>query len=55
MQSRIIEAKRLLVDDGGSIADVAQRVGFRTHAHFTSVFKRVVGMSPVHWKNDVLR
>lgn len=55
MQSRITQAKRLLVDDAISIADVAHRVGFRTHAHFTSVFKKVVGVSPVHWKNDVLR
>jgi AraC-like DNA-binding protein len=55
MQSRITQAKQMLVDDNASVADVAQKVGFRTHAHFTSVFKKAVGLSPVHWKNDVLR
>jgi AraC family transcriptional regulator len=55
MLRRIAVAQQLLVEHKMSIAAVAGAVGFRTHAHFTSVFKKLVGTSPVDWRNDALR
>ena len=43
---RIQEAKRLLADTDLPLAEIAQRVGFRTQAHFTGVFHKHAGTTP---------
>ncbi|HUP97001.1 MAG TPA: helix-turn-helix transcriptional regulator [Usitatibacter sp.] len=43
---RIQEAKRLLSDTSLALADIAQRVGFRTQAHFTGVFHKHASTTP---------
>jgi AraC family transcriptional regulator len=43
---RIDEAKRLLVETTLPLVEIAQRVGFRTQAHFTGVFHKVAGTTP---------
>jgi AraC family transcriptional regulator len=43
---RIDRAKDLLENPGVSIAAVSRAVGFRTPSHFTTVFRRVAGMTP---------
>jgi AraC family transcriptional regulator len=55
MHRRVARAQQLLLNREASIANVATAVGFRTHAHFTSVFKGVTGTSPAVWRNVALR
>ncbi|WP_338941303.1 AraC family transcriptional regulator [Paraburkholderia sp. 22B1P] len=51
LQRRRIEyAQSLLRRPKGSILDIALNCGFRSQAHFTSVFKRFVGDTPHAWR-----
>jgi AraC-like DNA-binding protein len=50
-QYRIHKAKTLL-KQGNAINDVAYAVGFTTHSHFSTVFKKVTGMSPKEYKKQ---
>jgi len=43
---RIEEAKRLLATTDTPIAEIARRVGYRTQAHFTGVFKQNTQTTP---------
>jgi AraC family transcriptional regulator len=43
---RIGRAKELLETENVPIATVAQAVGFRTPSHFTTVFRRSMGVTP---------
>jgi AraC family transcriptional regulator len=52
---RIHHAKVLLGDPMRTLADVAFSVGFRTQAHFTTVFPRVVGNTPNCWRKALPR
>lgn len=47
---RVERAKRLLDDKDRSLIDIALDVGFRTQAHFTTVFKRFAGHTPHSWR-----
>jgi len=47
---RIHHATVLLGDPSRTVADVAFSVGFRTQAHFTTVFHRFVGDTPNCWR-----
>jgi AraC-like DNA-binding protein len=46
MEVRVQEAERLLGTTRLALADIAQRVGFRTQAHFSTVFRRRRGCAP---------
>jgi len=52
---RIQRAKELLGDPRRTLADVALSVGFRTQAHFTTVFHRFVGDTPNCWRKSLCR
>jgi len=52
---RIRHAKVLLGDPRKTLADVALSVGFRTQAHFTTVFRRFVGNTPNCWRKVLSR
>jgi AraC family transcriptional regulator len=52
---RIHHAKVLLGDPLRTLADVAVSVGFRTQAHFTTVFHRFVGDTPNCWRKTLSR
>lgn len=47
----IEEAKRLLAETNEDIGIIAYRLGFEYPAHFTRMFKRIVGMSPRDYRN----
>jgi len=47
---RIQHARQMLGETQEPIVQIALAVGFQTQAHFTTVFKRVVGMTPNAWR-----
>ncbi|GGF04961.1 hypothetical protein GCM10011611_07970 [Aliidongia dinghuensis] len=50
LRRRIHHAQRMLLDPRTSVIEIALSVGFQTHAHFTTVFKRFVGETPYRWR-----
>ncbi len=50
LRRRIDHARYLLADPRRKLVDVALSVGFQTQAHFTTVFKRIVGETPHRWR-----
>lgn len=50
LRRRIERAQELLGRAELSILEVALSVGFHTHSHFTSVFRRIVGWTPSEWR-----
>jgi len=46
-------AARLIGDRGMKIAAVAHAVGYDSEAAFSRAFKRVTGIPPAHWHNEV--
>jgi AraC-like DNA-binding protein len=53
MSRRIEQAKRRLRVDHESVTDIAASLGFSSHAHFSGVFRRLVGVSPTDWRRGV--
>ncbi|CAB3764793.1 helix-turn-helix transcriptional regulator [Paraburkholderia humisilvae] len=51
LRRRIECAQQLLADEEYSLLDAAQLAGFRSQAHFTTVFKRMVGATPKRWRD----
>jgi AraC-like DNA-binding protein len=51
VRRRIRQAQAMLAGTDMPIVDVALSVGFQTQAHFTTVFKRVAGATPRHWRS----
>jgi AraC family transcriptional regulator len=54
LKRRIEHALELLVDRHIPLIDVAQRSGFRSQSHFTTVFARIVGTTPKSWRDQKL-
>lgn len=54
MDYRINMAKSLLADALINIKDIGLRVGFHDSTYFTRVFKRVTGMTPSEYRNEIL-
>ena len=50
-QLRIAEAKRLLLSTNKSVSEVAGEVGFDNISYFSTVFRKLCGVSPVDWKS----
>ena len=55
LRVRIERAKVHLEDNKLSIAEVSKLVGFRTQEHFTKVFRRVVGVTPSKFREDLTK
>lgn len=53
LHERIERAKSLLSGSDTPLAEVAVAVGFCTQAHFSTVFKRMTGDTPAHWRSTV--
>jgi len=49
---RMEHARELLSGSAMPIAEVAHRVGFRTQAHFSGVFRKQVGMTPGQFRRE---
>jgi AraC family transcriptional regulator len=50
LRRRVEHAKTLLSTTRSTVADIAFSVGFRTQAHFTTVFRRHVDDTPHRWR-----
>ena len=48
---RIQKSKALLLHDGLRLIDIAGAVGFEDQSYFTKVFKRIVGVTPNHYRD----
>lgn len=53
LQQRIKRSKELLCHDAAKIVDIALEVGFENQAHFTTVFRNFVGMTPREFQRSV--
>jgi two-component system, response regulator YesN len=51
----LMRGKELLKDTQGSVAEVAQRCGFRDAKYFSRIFKREFGCQPSDYKRMVAR
>jgi AraC-like DNA-binding protein len=49
LRRRIEHAQSLLLASRHTVLDIALSAGFRSQAHFTTVFKRFVGETPYSW------
>jgi AraC-like DNA-binding protein len=52
LRARIEHAKSLLASSERSVVEVAGDTGFRTQAHFTTIFKRFTGATPCAWRRE---
>ncbi len=50
-QLRIEDAKRLLLSTNDTISEVASEVGFDNISYFSTVFRKLCGVSPIEWCN----
>lgn len=50
MQARIRKVQDLMVRENIGLTEVASLAGFADQAHFTRVFKNVVGLTPAEWR-----
>jgi AraC family transcriptional regulator len=52
LRRRIEHSQSLLLGSSHNVLDVALSCGFRSQAHFTTVFKRFVGETPFSWRKS---
>jgi AraC family transcriptional regulator len=50
LKRRVERAQRLLKETREPLAQIALSVGFKRQAHFTTVFRRLVGDTPYQWR-----
>lgn len=50
MRQRVERAQEHLRESRTALAEIATLVGFETQSHFTSVFRRLVGATPKHYR-----
>ena len=53
IQLRVIElAKERLFDPGRSVSEIAYGLGFKYPQHFSRMFKKTTGMTPVEFRSN---
>ena len=50
-QLRIEDAKRLLLSTNTTISEIASEVGFDNISYFSTVFRKLCGVSPIEWSS----
>ncbi len=55
VRQRIARARGVLATPELSIAEISRLVGFRTPSHFTTVFRRVLGITPGAYRTVALQ
>ncbi|MDE1996994.1 MAG: helix-turn-helix transcriptional regulator, partial [Rhizobiaceae bacterium] len=51
LKRRVEDSQRMLLRGDRSIVDVSLEMGFSSQAHFSSAFKKIVGISPGQWRD----
>lgn len=51
LRRRVQRAEELLRGSAIAIVEIGLTVGFKTQAHFTTIFKKFVGRTPHQWRN----
>ena len=54
-QWRMQLSAELLTGSSSTIAEIAQRLGYGSEAALSRAFKRIVGVSPAHWRQGKRR
>lgn len=52
LHQRVERAKELLTNPQLSLAEIGYAAGFASQAHFTTVFRRLVGSTPAAYRKD---
>jgi len=52
---RISKAKELLENDNINILNIAKAVGYDSSQYFSTVFKKITGMTPIEYRNSIDR
>jgi AraC-like DNA-binding protein len=52
VERRMTEARRLLIETGYSIEQIAEAVGYLDKRHFTRQFIRLHGQTPHSWRKE---
>jgi AraC-like DNA-binding protein len=52
LRKRIERAQQRLAATADPLVDIGLSVGFQTQAHFTTVFKKIVGYTPLQWRRE---
>jgi AraC family transcriptional regulator len=55
MQARIRGVQSMLLAHDANLSDIATTSGFADQAHFTRVFKSIVGLTPAEWRRGASR
>jgi len=55
VRQRIARARGVLATPEPSIAQISRMVGFRTPSHFTTVFRRLLGITPGAYRTVAVR
>lgn len=50
IRRRVTRSQELLADESLTIAAIGYQLGFSSHAHFCTAFRRRVGLSPTAWR-----
>ncbi|WP_424766930.1 response regulator transcription factor [Paenibacillus sp. sgz302251] len=50
-EHRILQAKRILIQEDAKMTEVSARVGYRSPQHFSQVFKKMTGMLPHQYRH----
>ena len=53
IQQRIEKAKQLLKNSNQSLAAIAQDTGFSNQSHFTTSFRKALGVTPSQYRQEV--
>ena len=54
IETRVEKSKTMLRRKSVAITDIADRCGFSSNSHFTSCFKRIIGMSPSDYRKKYI-
>ena len=54
LKARIERGQRLLASSERPLTEIAADAGFSDQAHFTRVFRRMVGETPAAWRRSAL-
>lgn len=52
LNTRINEAKKLLLNTDSTLAQIAETVGFNSNTHFSSYFRQSVGITPLEFRTQ---